>query len=301
MNFPLIAQLIRSTAKVSATADLRICGQLDDSSMRCLPTRLEPKLAASSPRAIRGVELPMSLALRGESGAREFLNYRVRNSVGAYGRLQDTGIAFVMQQETQDTYAAIRKPLGTLKPETARSYDIGFEQSLLDGAFAFGATAFARKTRNQIDFDLVAFRYNNIALSRAKGVETFISLKPADNVSVSANYTYTDAEGRQVSALNYAPLLRRPKHSLSLSADWTAWEKAKLGATMRMVSDSRDGFGGFTRLDGFALVDLRAAVPLGDRLEIYGRVENLFDAQYQTVSGYSTYGRNAHIGVRASF
>lgn len=189
----------------------------------------------------------------------------------------------------------------TLKPETARSYDIGFEQSLLDGAFTFGATAFARKTRNQIDFDLVAFRYNNIALSRAKGVETFISLKPADNFSVSANYTYTDAEGRQVSALNYAPLLRRPKHSLSLSADWTAWEKAKLGATMRMVSDSRDGFGGFTRLDGFALVDLRAAVPLGDRLEIYGRVENLFDAQYQTVSGYSTYGRNAHIGVRASF
>jgi PAS domain S-box-containing protein len=114
MNFPMIAELIGSTAKVSATADVRMCGNLDDSSMQCLPTRLEPSAVAAASRHVRGVELPMSLALRGESGARVFLNYRLRNSVGAYGRLRDSGIALVMQQETEDTYAAIRKPLRTL-------------------------------------------------------------------------------------------------------------------------------------------------------------------------------------------
>jgi PAS domain S-box-containing protein len=114
LSLPLVAQIIRSTAKVSATGDLRICGDLDGAVMQCLPTRLEPRAMRSAPRTMRGVELPMSLALRGESGARVFLNYRERNSVGAYGRLPDSGVALVMQQETQDTYAAIRRPLRTL-------------------------------------------------------------------------------------------------------------------------------------------------------------------------------------------
>lgn len=114
LDLPLVAQMIRSTAKVSATGDLRICGDLDDTSMQCLPTRLEPNAARAAPRTMRGVELPMSLALRGESGARVFLSYRERNSVGAYGRLPESGVALVMQQETEDTYAAIRRPLRTL-------------------------------------------------------------------------------------------------------------------------------------------------------------------------------------------
>jgi PAS domain S-box-containing protein len=114
LDLPLVAEMIRSTAKVSATGDLRICGDLDDASMQCLPTRLEPRAVSAAPRVMRSVELPMSLALRGESGARVFLNYRERNSVGAYGRLSDSGVALVMQQETEDTYAAIRRPLRTL-------------------------------------------------------------------------------------------------------------------------------------------------------------------------------------------
>jgi vitamin B12 transporter len=43
---------------------------------------------------------------------------------------------------------------------------------------------------------------------------------------------------------------------------------------------------------------MRVSVSLGERLEVYGRVENLTDARYETVSGYGNAGRNAHIGVR---
>ncbi len=114
MSFPMVAEVIRATEKVSATADVRICGDLDDASMQCLPTRLAPHAVAAAPRTVRGVELPVSRALRGESGAQVFLNYRLKNSVGAYGRLENSGLALVMQQETEDTYAAIRKPLRTL-------------------------------------------------------------------------------------------------------------------------------------------------------------------------------------------
>jgi vitamin B12 transporter len=46
------------------------------------------------------------------------------------------------------------------------------------------------------------------------------------------------------------------------------------------------------------LADLRAAFPVSERFEIYGRIENLFDARYETVLDFNTAGRAAYAGVR---
>ena len=188
-----------------------------------------------------------------------------------------------------------------LQPEIAKSYEIGAEQWLLARRIRFALTAWQRRTTNQIDFDLLLYRYNNIARSRGKGVEAELELRPSDRLTFAANYSYTDSEGRQENVASYSRLLRRPVHSLNTAIDWTAFGKLKLGASLRMVSDSRDGFGGTTRIDGFAIASIRAAVPVTQNLEVYGRVENLFDDRYQTVAGYNAYGRNGHIGVRAKF
>jgi vitamin B12 transporter len=40
---------------------------------------------------------------------------------------------------------------------------------------------------------------------------------------------------------------------------------------------------------------------VNDRIELYARVDNLFDEQYQTVAGYGTLGRAAYAGVRVKF
>ncbi|MEW6576012.1 MAG: TonB-dependent receptor [Pseudomonadota bacterium] len=188
-----------------------------------------------------------------------------------------------------------------LQPEEARSYEIGVENWLLYRRLRFAVTGWQRRTVNQIDFDLSAYRYNNIARSRAKGVEAEIELRPSNRLTLSANYSYTDSEGRQENVADYSRLLRRPVHSLNVAMDWNAFDAVKLGASLRIVSDSRDGFGGSTRIDGFAIASVRAAIPVTEDLELYGRVENLFDTEYQTVAGYKAYGRNAHFGLRAKF
>ncbi|MFZ1738382.1 TonB-dependent receptor plug domain-containing protein, partial [Sphingorhabdus sp.] len=189
----------------------------------------------------------------------------------------------------------------TLKPERAQSWEVGVEQWLLDRRVRLGLTGWQRRTRSQIDFDLFFFRYNNIARSRGKGIEAEIELRPTDRFSLSAIYSYSDSEGRQDNEATYHRLLRRPVHSLNLAMDWNAYGKVKLGADVKLVGDSIDGFGGSERLDGFALAAVRASAPLGHGLELYGRVENIFDTTYQTVAGYKAYGRNAHIGVRMKF
>lgn len=192
----------------------------------------------------------------------------------------------------------------TLQPETAQSYDVGIEQSLVDGTLKFGVTAFHRDTTNQIDFTSVPPRagrpfgyYFNVARTRAQGVETFIELRPTRTLVLNANYTLTDAKNR----LTGNDLLRRPQHSINANIDWSPRDWIHLGGSVQTVSDSRDSdYLTFspTSLDGYTLVGLRASVSLGQQFELYGRVENLTDTRYETVSGYGTAGRNAHVGVR---
>ncbi len=199
-----------------------------------------------------------------------------------------------------------------LEPERAKSYEIGIEQSALNSQIRFGVTAFLRDTRSQIDFiscfgqttgictDRPFGTFDNIARTRAKGVESFVRIAPTRSLTVEANYSYIDATNRDTRLV----LLRRPRHSVNLSADWVAFDTIKLGASLRLASDSADSdFQTFsrTRLDGYELASIRASYSLTEQIEVFARVENLFDTDYETVSGFGTYGRNAHIGVRGRF
>jgi vitamin B12 transporter len=191
-----------------------------------------------------------------------------------------------------------------LRPETAQSYDIGIEQMLIEGTLKVGVTAFHRDTKDQIGFDYTAARptgaYYNVAKTRAEGVEATVEMRPTANLTLSANYTLTDAKDRNSGTV----LLRRPKHSVNASIDWTGPHNLRLGASVQTVSDSRDfDFQTFdpVNLDGYTLANVRASFPVGDHFELYGRIENLFDVRYETVSGYGNYGRNAHVGARLSF
>ena len=69
---------------------------------------------------------------------------------------------------------------------------------------------------------------------------------------------------------------------------------------MTHVGDSFDDAANTARLDGYVLASVRAAMPIGERLSVYGRIDNLFDERYQVVRGYGTYGRAAFGGIRVT-
>jgi vitamin B12 transporter len=55
-----------------------------------------------------------------------------------------------------------------------------------------------------------------------------------------------------------------------------------------------------TSLGGYGIVDLAATYRLSDRYELFTRIENLFDQEYEEVLGYGTLGSAAYGGVRVS-
>jgi vitamin B12 transporter len=189
----------------------------------------------------------------------------------------------------------------SLKPETARNLDLGIEQSLVGRAITATATYFHRTSTNLIVYSSATFQSENVGRVDTDGGEFVLVLRPTERLRLDASYALVDAFNR--SAPNAGKRLQlRPQHSASFSADWeTPLAGVKIGGTIRMVGDSFDDAANTVRLDGYALASLRASLPVAQGVELYGRVENLTDATYQTVASYNTPGRAAYAGVRARF
>lgn len=205
-----------------------------------------------------------------------------------------------------------------LRPERSTSFDLGLalgERTLIGRRFYGAATAFRRDAEDQIEFascfgstaPLCATRpfgyYDNIGRVRAQGFEVELGARPSDRWTTRAVYAYVDTENRTPGSANRGnPLARRPHHALTASVDWqTPLAGLTLGGDVRLVSDSFENASNTVPIDGYAVATLRASLPVGDKVELFGRVENVTDAEYQTAAGYGSPGRGAFLGARARF
>jgi vitamin B12 transporter len=121
----------------------------------------------------------------------------------------------------------------TLRPETAHNIDLGVEQTALGGALRASLTLFSRRTRNQIDFRSCSAAeratpgsicvgrpfgtYDNVARTRARGVELGLELRPAPGFVVEGAYSHIASENRSPGANLGRDLARRPRDTASLS------------------------------------------------------------------------------------
>lgn len=201
-----------------------------------------------------------------------------------------------------------------LAPEQAESWDGGIEQRFFDSRLVVSATYFNRDTSNMIDFvscfgvttpDCLARPdgyYDNVQRTNAEGVELSLVAQFTEQLALSANYTNMDAKNTARGTPNFGRVLaRRPKETANaqLSYDW------RMGLTttvaVQHVSRSFDTASNTSVLDGYTLFDLRASYAVTDSLELYGRVENAFDEQYQVSKGYAMLGRTFYAGLRQTF
>jgi len=150
---------------------------------------------------------------------------------------------------------------------------------------------------NLIDFDLVSYSgYLQLqGESTSRGVELVADLPLADVWFLTGNYTYNDTEDP-----NGDQRLRAPKHLANIGLSFRpAGDKLSINLNVRSSYDAVDSFG--TEIDDYEVVDLSARYRVLDALEVFARVENLFDEEYEEVPTYNTSGTAGYAGVRYSF
>jgi vitamin B12 transporter len=201
-----------------------------------------------------------------------------------------------------------------LRPERARGWDAGITQRALGGTLEASATYFHRISTDLIDFvfcpaplvgictDRPFGTYDNVARAVTQGAEFSLVLRPVKALHVQANYSYIEAQNRSAGSANFGNrLARRPRQNISATVDYDWSFGLSTGATLSHVGDSFDDAGNASRLQGYVLADLRAAYPITGTVELYSRLENLFDQRYETTRTFGAPGRSAFVGVRVHY
>ena len=140
-------------------------------------------------------------------------------------------------------------------------------------------------------------KYMNISKARSQGLEFMLSLQPMANISLNANYTYTDTEDLSTGE----SLLQRARNRFKINLSYNLREKVTANLDILYVgrrfdkdysTDSRIILGDYT------LVNLAVSYSITEIFQIFGRVENLFDEKYEEIKGYSTPGISLFAGFR---
>jgi vitamin B12 transporter len=198
---------------------------------------------------------------------------------------------------------AYRAPSGTdlygfggnpdLEPETSRAVEIGVQHRLNTHA-RIAATAY----HTEID-DLIVYsgsfptgRNDNIAESSITGVELeYAYLRGPWQLQASIDWK----EPRDDSNDTWLPRRSRIAGKLSVLYGREDWD-----ANLDLVhqGDRKDSLFNDVELSAYTLVNATLRWHAGPGTTLEGRIENLFDTDYELAGGYNTPDRSLYLGLR---
>ena len=192
------------------------------------------------------------------------------------------------------TFNDLYSPYGgnrALAPEESETFDLGLSGHR--GSERWSVNVFRTEVENLIEWRQVApgrWTPSNVGEVRIDGLEVNFGTRVFE-FDVNSSLTLLDARNLETGGR----LLRRPGRVLRLDVDRTMG-RYRLGATMH-DEGARLDFGD-VRLGSFYTGDLRAAYQVFDSWSVEGKIENVLDHDYETVSGYNQPGFGFFVTLR---
>ncbi|WP_292959469.1 TonB-dependent receptor [Neptuniibacter sp. UBA6509] len=192
-----------------------------------------------------------------------------------------------------------------LEQVVAKSFEVGVRGNSV--GYSWSAGAFHTTNHDDIIFQNAGSTasegyFANVGETRRMGLELAAN-KRYENIAVGISYTWMDAtfqtpynsvsnnnplgDTRSVEKGDSIPGL--PEHNIKLVADWAATPKLDIGAEVTYQSSQfyrGDEANENEKVDGFALLNLRSTYKLNNTFELFGRIDNVFDKEYETFGVY---------------
>ncbi|MFZ5609104.1 MAG: TonB-dependent vitamin B12 receptor [Pseudomonadota bacterium] len=181
-----------------------------------------------------------------------------------------------------------------LKPETARSFELGLSSVLEWGRWSLNA--YDTRIRQLIGFDAVVFLPANIDKARIRGLEAVMAARLAA-WDVAANLTLLDPVNRSEGENRGNLLPRRPRQSFRLTLDRVV-DRFGFGATLLVEGKRYDDLANGQKLDGYMTLDVRAEYALSKAWKVQARLANVANKQYETAAFFNQPGRNFFLTLR---
>ena len=181
----------------------------------------------------------------------------------------------------------------SIRPETSTSYDFGFELFFNEMNSNFSITYFNQDINDQINFSFGVGGYENIDNVNSEGFEIALDYEISKLMSLYLNYSYIDSVDGNGSSLFYvakdsgeAGLIYEPNNSYS-------------GSIIARYNGSESS--SYGKIDSWIRFDVNGSYKLSGTNELYFRIENLLNEEYQQIFGYGTPERSGFIGLRSKF
>lgn len=182
-----------------------------------------------------------------------------------------------------------------LESEKSKAAEVGIQYA--SGDTIFRATAFEWRTRDLIDFiytDPVNYygTYFNTGKAKNYGIELNGQTK-LYGFDIKGNIVLQNPKNRDTDE----QLLRRAKQTASLEVGRT-WGSFYGDINVQYSGHRKDtDYPNRVDVGSYAIVNLDARYEINKHLSVYGRVENLFNKDYETAYGYDQTGAAAYVGV----
>lgn len=189
-----------------------------------------------------------------------------------------------------------------LKPETSKTYEFGFQQT--HNMFSTRITYFQRKIENGIDFDnALTYQYFNFLEQSVNGIEIEERAGPIKNLVILANYTFLKPTEMTQSRLNtkdttYSYLLRRPQHSINLTAGYT-YKDLYVSVTGKYVGKRFDAVYGVedVLLGSYFILGAYAEYKFKQHFKFFVNAENVTNNKFFEVRGFNAIPAMVNGGV----
>jgi vitamin B12 transporter len=183
-----------------------------------------------------------------------------------------------------------------LSPQESSGWDLGIVQKLGEDLFEISATYFRNDFDEMISYDFLTSKFSNIGEVDTSGVELSANIRLLPVLALRAFYTYTETEDGN----SGQELVRRPQDKYSAQLIYSfLQQRGSLSLGLNFVGERTDV--GDVKLASYTVANLAASFAISKRLTVLGRVENIFDEDYQEVDGYGIPGTAATVGVRFNF
>ncbi len=106
----ILTRMAARPARLGPSEETGIC-VMRAAALHCFPQRLNPTPYSTPLVNIDGAPLPMTRAVRGETGVLITRDYRQQNVIAAFGPVGDTGLGMVVKVDTAEIFRSIREQM----------------------------------------------------------------------------------------------------------------------------------------------------------------------------------------------
>ena len=213
----------------------------------------------------------------------------------------------------------------TIKAETSKGFDIGFEKSFSDLGLNIDLTYFNIKYFDAIEgwsgnteYYVWGNTRNVTSTTKAQGLEFLSKWKTNDALNFDFNYTYTstydgaEQDNPNKNSDNYnSQMVRVPRHFFNLATNYVFPDK-NLSLTLHTkISDKVRDYGNINqpaggtyedvKLNSYMVNDLSLNYNLWGTYNVFFDAINIFDKKYTTALQYSQMDRSFNFGIKRKY